>query len=88
MKSDIQVDSGHKQLERIHQKEINDISLRNQKIRLTRQRCDLNVNSILGRGQLLADALSVGYIEDYNLKEKQIHTLLLLFYFLSFQYNI
>ena len=74
-KQDIKVDSDHKPLERILQKELNDISLRMQRIRLTLQRYDLKVNYRPGRELLLADALSRSYIEETNTKEEKINTL-------------
>ena len=74
-KQDIKVDSDHKPLERIFQKELNDISLRMKRMRLKLQRYDLQVNYRSGRELLLADALSRAYIEETNTKEEQIHTL-------------
>ena len=74
-KQDIKVDSDHKPLERIFQKELNDISLRMQRMRLKLQRYDLKVNYRPGRELLLADALSRAYIEETNTKEEKINTL-------------
>ena len=74
-KQDIKVESDHKPLERIFQKELNDISLRMQRMRLKLQRYDLQVNYRPGMELLLADALSRAYIEETNTKEEQVNTL-------------
>ena len=61
-KEKIKVDSDHKPLERIFNKELNDISLRMQRMRLKLQRYDLEVKYRPGKELLLADALSRNYM--------------------------
>ena len=61
-KEKIKVDSDHKPLERIFNKELNDISLRMQRMRLKLQRYDLEVRYRPGKELLLADALSRNYM--------------------------
>ena len=64
------MDSDHRPLERIFEKELNDISLRMQRMRLKLQKYDLKVKYRKGTEILLADALSRAYIP--NEKEEKV----------------